>query len=219
MFVGGYCLIAGGQGRNKHAKRAVRQVSLLTAGVYFMSPLLQTLTKSVSRSAPLDCLDKSITIAEHPVHCSNVALLQQFSNAKYCVCSDSIVVLVCGLLVMHLYLHDYNFVDQLTDTLTGSMSLTAATFASTLVASQLRTQLQVFAQVSTFHAIHSGSDGFTTASNNCLALLLMLHACNFCTVVNNNAPLCRCCSLWSFIYCSLMCGVISECGQQQPTKS
>ena len=51
VFVGGYCLIAGGQGRNKLAKRAARQVCLLTAGVYFMSPLLQTLTKSVSRSA------------------------------------------------------------------------------------------------------------------------------------------------------------------------
>ena len=49
---------------------------------------------------------------------------------------------------MHLYLHDYSFIDQLTDTFTGSMSLTAATFASVLVASQLRTQLQVFAQVS-----------------------------------------------------------------------
>ena len=58
---------------------------------------------------------------------------------------------------MHLYLHDYNFVDQLTDTLTGSMSLTAATFASVLVASQLRTQLQVFAQVSTVHAMNSSS--------------------------------------------------------------
>lgn len=75
MFVGGYSLIAGGQGRNKPAKRAVRQISLLTAGVYFMCPLLQTLTKSVSRSAPLDCPDKSTTIAEHPVHCSSVALL------------------------------------------------------------------------------------------------------------------------------------------------
>ena len=32
-------------------------------------------------------------------------------------CSDSIVALVCGLLVMHLYLHDYTFVDQVTDTL------------------------------------------------------------------------------------------------------
>lgn len=57
---------------------------------------------------------------------------------------------------MHLYLHDYNFVDQLTDTFTGSLSLTAATFASVLVASQLKTQLQVFAQVSVNHATHSG---------------------------------------------------------------
>lgn len=109
VFAGCYCLVAGGQGRDRYAKRAARQITLLTAGVYFMSPLLQTLTRSVS--------------------------------------SDSIVALVCGLLVMHLYLHDYSFMDQLTDTLTGSMSLTAATFASVLVASQLKTQLQVFAQV------------------------------------------------------------------------
>ena len=69
---------------------------------------------------------------------------------------------------MHLYLHDYNFVDQLTDTLTGSMSLTAATFASVLVASQLRTQLQVFAQVSMVHAMHLCSQGFATAVNQFL---------------------------------------------------
>ena len=48
---------------------------------------------------------------------------------------------------MHLYLHDYTFVDQVTDTLTGSMSLTAATFASVLIASQLKSQMQVFTQV------------------------------------------------------------------------
>ena len=48
---------------------------------------------------------------------------------------------------MHLYLHDYTFVDQVTDTLTGSISLTAATFASVLIASQLKSQMQVFAQV------------------------------------------------------------------------
>ena len=52
LIAGGYCLIAGGQGRDRYAKRAARQITLLTAGVYFMSPLLQTLTRSVSRSAP-----------------------------------------------------------------------------------------------------------------------------------------------------------------------
>lgn len=68
-------------------------------------------------------------------------------DINMCVCSDSIVALVCGLLMMHLYLHDYTFVDQVTDTLTGSMSLTAATFASVLIASQLKSQMQVFTQV------------------------------------------------------------------------
>lgn len=45
----------------------------------------------------------------------------------------------------------------------------------------------------------------------------MLHACSSCTVVNS-IPLCRCCSLWSCICCSHMCGVTSGCGQQLPTK-
>lgn len=56
VFSGGYCLIAAGHGRNQYAKRAVRQITLLTAGVYFMSPLLQTLTKSVSRWTALACV-------------------------------------------------------------------------------------------------------------------------------------------------------------------
>ena len=92
VFAGGYCLIAGGQGRNKHARRAVRQVSLLTAGVYFMSPLLQTLTKSVSRSAPFNCPAKSISIPEHPVHCAG---LQYYSNSQL---NQSIVSAVTPLL-------------------------------------------------------------------------------------------------------------------------
>lgn len=79
VFVGGYCLTAGGQGRNKHAKHAVRQVSLLTAGVYFMSPLLQTLTKSVSRSALLRCPATSTYTAEQFVHCGRFAVLWQFT--------------------------------------------------------------------------------------------------------------------------------------------
>lgn len=49
VLAGGYCAVAGRQAHTSFAKRAVRQVVLLTAGVYLMSPLLQTLTKSVSR--------------------------------------------------------------------------------------------------------------------------------------------------------------------------
>ena len=51
VFAGVWCLIVGRQGCNGYAKHAARQITLLTAGVYFMSPLLQTLTRSVSRSA------------------------------------------------------------------------------------------------------------------------------------------------------------------------
>lgn len=49
VLAGVYSLMAGGNGCDKYAKRAARQVTLLAAGVYFMSPLLQTLTRSVSR--------------------------------------------------------------------------------------------------------------------------------------------------------------------------
>ena len=49
VLSGLFCLTAGKHGSNEFAGRAARQVVLLTAGVYFMSPLLQTLTRSVSR--------------------------------------------------------------------------------------------------------------------------------------------------------------------------
>ena len=49
ILAGMYCLAAGQQSHRQHARRAFRQVALLIAGVYLMSPLLQTLTRSVSR--------------------------------------------------------------------------------------------------------------------------------------------------------------------------
>lgn len=64
------------------------------------------------------------------------------------VSSDSIVATAGYLLLLHLYLHDYNFVNSVTDTLTGSISLGSATFASILLASRMPSQMQVFAQVS-----------------------------------------------------------------------
>lgn len=127
---------------------------------------------------------------------------------------------------MHLYLHDYSFMDQLTDTLTGSMSLTAATFASVLVASQLKTQLQVFAQVSMVQAVLSIVQSLADASDICLLISLTLSpqclshmqlVCSDSQAINT-LMLCRCCSRWSCIYCSLMHGGTSSCGQQQPTK-
>ena len=51
-------------------------------------------------------------------------------------------------MLLHLFLHDYNFVNSVTDTLTGSISLGSATFASILLASRMPGQMQVFAQVS-----------------------------------------------------------------------
>ena len=63
------------------------------------------------------------------------------------ISTDTIVATTAYLLLIHLYLHDYNFVNNVTDKLTGSMSLGAAVFASVLLASRLRSQAQVFAQV------------------------------------------------------------------------
>lgn len=49
LLAGVFCTVAGNQSSIIYARRAVRQLILLTAGVYLMSPLLQTLTSSVSR--------------------------------------------------------------------------------------------------------------------------------------------------------------------------
>lgn len=62
------------------------------------------------------------------------------------ISSDTIVASTAYLLLLHLYLHDYNFVNSVTDTLTGSLSLGAAVFASVLLASRMRSQVQAFAQ-------------------------------------------------------------------------
>lgn len=50
-------------------QRGVRQVVLLTGGVYLLSPLLHSLTRTISE--------------------------------------DSIIAMTVGLLILHLYLHDY----------------------------------------------------------------------------------------------------------------
>lgn len=49
VLAAGSYAVAGHEGNVTCARRAVRQVLLLAAGVYLMSPLLQTLTSSVSR--------------------------------------------------------------------------------------------------------------------------------------------------------------------------
>lgn len=45
----GLCCVLAGDCSGHDAVRAIRQFALLAGGVYFMSPLLQTLTRSVSR--------------------------------------------------------------------------------------------------------------------------------------------------------------------------
>eukprot|EP00877_Chromochloris_zofingiensis_P010970 jgi/Chrzof1/6126/Cz17g10210.t1 len=90
-------------------KRGVRQGVLLSGGVYLLSPLLHSLTRTISE--------------------------------------DSIIAMTTGLLILHLYLHDYNFVNSVTDKLTGTVSLGAAVFASVLIASGMPSEFDVFVHV------------------------------------------------------------------------
>lgn len=63
------------------------------------------------------------------------------------ISEDSIIALTVMLLVVHLYLHDYNFVNTVTDKLIGAVSLGAAVFASVLIASGLPSETDVFVHV------------------------------------------------------------------------
>ncbi len=59
------------------------------------------------------------------------------------------MVLTALLLLTHLFLHDYNFVNNpANDRLTGTLSLGSAVLAAVIVASFLPSELDVFAQVS-----------------------------------------------------------------------
>ncbi|GBF92993.1 phosphatidylinositol N-acetylglucosaminyltransferase subunit C [Raphidocelis subcapitata] len=111
MLLFGYaiCCFVGGHVLGGSLRRGLRQVTLLTGGVYLLAPMLRTLTKTVSE--------------------------------------DSVVAMTAGLLVLHLYLHDYNFVNSVTDKPTGAVSLSAAVFSSVLIASCMPSEMDVFAHV------------------------------------------------------------------------
>jgi phosphatidylinositol glycan class C protein len=82
---------------------------LFVSGVYVLSPILQTLTRSIS--------------------------------------SDTIWALSIGLLLMHLFFHDYSYSSTHTTKFSGKVSVNAAIFASVLVSSRLPSHMQVFALV------------------------------------------------------------------------
>lgn len=63
------------------------------------------------------------------------------------VSPDSVVAMAAGLMLAHLFLHDYNFVNSVTDRLAGALSLGGAVLASVLVASTLPSARDVFAHV------------------------------------------------------------------------
>ena len=154
------CLLGGARPARRLLLRGLRQCTLLMTGVYLLSPLLQVRQNSVCvvfqaqnlhfhlpcRSHPmqrpwLHCAARSATLhAAHPCFVASQTLTRTIST-------DTIVATTAYLLLIHLYLHDYNFVNNVTDKLTGSVSLGASVFASVLLASRLRSQAQVFAQV------------------------------------------------------------------------
>ena len=63
------------------------------------------------------------------------------------VSQDSVAAMAAGLLLAHLFLHDYNFLNSATDRLAGALSLGGAVLASVLVASTLPSTQDVFAHV------------------------------------------------------------------------
>lgn len=96
----------------------------LSVGVFFLSPLLQSLTETIS--------------------------------------TDTVIALICLLLLTHLYFHDYkskifrslslpfclcSFVNSVTDKFTGSVSLGCAIFSSVLIASRMHSTLNVVSTV------------------------------------------------------------------------
>mmetsp|Transcript_4888 Transcript_4888/g.10496 ORF Transcript_4888/g.10496 Transcript_4888/m.10496 type:complete len:417 (+) Transcript_4888:76-1326(+) len=111
LLLTGYavCALLGGHILGGSLAHGVRQCSLLVGGVFFLSPLLHTLTRTVS--------------------------------------ADTIIALTVLLLLGHLVLHDYNFVNSVTDRLSGTLSLGAAVFAAVLLSSLMASELDVFAQV------------------------------------------------------------------------
>ncbi|MEW5299270.1 MAG: hypothetical protein WDW38_003365 [Sanguina aurantia] len=111
LLVAGYlfCAVLGGHVLGGSVVRGLRQCLLLTTGVYLLSPLLHTLTRTVS--------------------------------------TDSVLAMTAVLLLTHLSLHDYNFLNVVTEQLTGTLSLGAAVFSAVLVASRMHTEVDVFVQV------------------------------------------------------------------------
>jgi len=68
-------------------------------------------------------------------------LTNAFSN-------DTIWALTSLLLILHLYFHDYGFINGVSDKFTAPVSLNAAIFASVLLASRLPSNLHVFVLIS-----------------------------------------------------------------------
>lgn len=106
------CLLTGEPLPGGSLRRALRQVTLLTAGVYLLAPTYGTLSKTIS--------------------------------------TDTIVAVSTLLLLLHLLLHDYHFVNDEAARLRGVASMGAAVFAAVLLASRLQTDMRVFS-----HLTHS----------------------------------------------------------------
>lgn len=63
------------------------------------------------------------------------------------ISEDSVLSLSCVALLLHLFLHDYHFVNSVTDRFSGAVALSSAVMASVLLASLMHSDLAAFAQV------------------------------------------------------------------------
>ena len=176
LVLGLGCLLGGARPPPRLLLRGLRQCALLMTGVYLLSPLLQVCWTSRLPYERPQRLDSHIQdmerlamrrndTCEEEIHGFELQVAVNFSVSDGCgflaavhcmvvlmqtltrtISTDTIVATTAYLLLLHLYLHDYNFVNNVTDKLTGSVSLGAAVFASVLLASRLRSQEQVFTQ-------------------------------------------------------------------------
>lgn len=74
------------------------------------------------------------------------------------ISEDTVIALTAFLLITHLYLHDYSFVNSVTDKLTGTLSLGAAVFASVLIASGMPTDFDVVRTCTLRDSVQLNSD-------------------------------------------------------------
>ncbi|GAX85173.1 hypothetical protein CEUSTIGMA_g12591.t1, partial [Chlamydomonas eustigma] len=93
------------------------------------------------------CMNEGPATCDVHHHAGVYCLSPLLHSLARTVSEDSVIALTALLLLIHVFLHDYNFVNNVTDTLSGAVSLSTALYAAVLVASLMPTELHVFTQV------------------------------------------------------------------------